>query len=382
MKANFSATFFLTITTLVLLSGCDALTESNDEAPSRQLRWDYAPEMQMARSYFTATVFEEGRALVVGGLGQEGALLRETELYDALRDTWSEGPPLNEGRMLHTATRLLDSRILVVGGIAEGTLESPVRLAGSVLYDPETNAWSETGAMQEVRYYHSATRMRDGSVLVAGGIDEAGRSLQSAERLDPNTLQWQLVDSLTYARFQHAAVLLPDGQVFLTGGKNENEAVIYGDRFDSVSNTWTQSRRMPTARIGLTADIIYENRVLTAGGLINPDGDERIASVVEIYRSDDNQWFTLGNMPAGRIEHVSMKTAEDVVFIIGGLTGFGQVTSRVDFFSGTWNSFPALNQPRAAHAAMYMPAHGKLLVAGGRDQVDGGPISTVEFFSF
>ena len=138
----------------------------------------------------------------------------------------------------------------------------------------------------------------------------------------------------------------------------------------------------PTARIGLTADIIYENRVLTAGGLINPNGEERIASVVEIYRSDDNQWFTLGNMPAGRIEHVSMKTDEDVVFIIGGLTGFGQVTNRVDYFSGNWNTFPALNRPRAGHVAMFMPAYGKLLVAGGRESAEGSPVSSVEFFSF
>ena len=147
--------------------------------------------------------------------------------------------------MQHTATRLLDSRILVVGGIEEGTINNPTRLAGSILYDPEANAWVETGAMLDLRYHHSATRMRDGSILVAGGLDETGKPLQTAERLDPETLQWQLMDSLTYPRFQHAAVLLPDGQVFLAGGKNESEALIYGDRFDMTTNVWTQSRRMP-----------------------------------------------------------------------------------------------------------------------------------------
>ena len=51
------------------------------------------------------------------------------------------------------------------------------------LYDPVTGLFSATGKMTTTRYGHLAAVLGDGDVLVAGGIDNAGATLKSAEAL-------------------------------------------------------------------------------------------------------------------------------------------------------------------------------------------------------
>jgi hypothetical protein len=46
--------------------------------------------------------------------------------------------------------------------------------AGAELYDPATGAWGSTGSMTSARYYHGATILFRGRVLVAGGIGSNG----------------------------------------------------------------------------------------------------------------------------------------------------------------------------------------------------------------
>ena len=57
--------------------------------------------------------------------------------------------------------RWLESQVLVADGV--GNAES------AEIYDPANGAWSAIGDMRTPRYWHSATLLGDGTILLAGG---------------------------------------------------------------------------------------------------------------------------------------------------------------------------------------------------------------------
>ena len=54
-------------------------------------------------------------------------------------------------------------------------------LASAELYDPVAGTFSGTGSMGTTRVSHTATLLRDGNVLIAGGESDADPWLVSAE---------------------------------------------------------------------------------------------------------------------------------------------------------------------------------------------------------
>ena len=79
---------------------------------------------------------------------------------------------------MHTATLLPSDEVLVAGGNDPPT-------ATAELYDPASGTWSQTASLNTARDYHTATRLADGSVLVAGGFGGGITVLASAELFRP-----------------------------------------------------------------------------------------------------------------------------------------------------------------------------------------------------
>jgi hypothetical protein len=122
-------------------------------------------------------------------------------------------------RFFHTATLLADGRVLVAGGY--DSHYAP--LASADLYDPKTGTFSPTGSMAGARGLHTATLLSDGRVLIAGGgpwgsMLLTASYLASAELYDPKTGTFSPTGSLATARAWHTATLLADGRVVIAGG--------------------------------------------------------------------------------------------------------------------------------------------------------------------
>lgn len=139
-----------------------------------------------ARGSLAATKLGDGRVLVVGGCrpcNNTFVIARDSaDIYDPATNAWSPAAPMRDERWFATATLLENGRVVVVGGLDSDR----VTLWSSEVYDPATNAWVRGPALEQPRYGHSATLISNGVVLVTGGAHyDDGTVLRTSERAKP-----------------------------------------------------------------------------------------------------------------------------------------------------------------------------------------------------
>ena len=141
-----------------------------------------------------------------------------------------------DARYYHTATLLPSGKVLVAGGLTTAT-----HLASAELYDPVSGTWSAPAAWPPHALGHRATLLPNGNVLVAGGFSFS-IFLASAELYDPATGTWSATGSLATARDLHTATLLPSGKVLIAGGWTTTSGALAGAEFYDVglgfSSAW------------------------------------------------------------------------------------------------------------------------------------------------
>jgi hypothetical protein len=138
----------------------------------------FAPTGSMTdvRSFQTATLLQDGKVLIVGGLssssgsGSSGGVdpaSQSAELYDPSSGTFTKvKAPLLAPRSLHTATLLQDGKVLIAGGLDTGG--GGIMLTSAELYDPATQTFVKTGDMKQGHAFSAAAILPDGKVIIAG----------------------------------------------------------------------------------------------------------------------------------------------------------------------------------------------------------------------
>jgi hypothetical protein len=125
-------------------------------------------------------------------------------------------------RVEGTATLLQDGRVL----FAEGYSLKGVYYSSAEIFDPNTNQFTRTGSMATARVWGGTALLRDGKVLVVGGINDVDE-LASAELFDPVTGEFSATGSMNHPRANCTATLLLDGTVLIAGGGLSSSGEIY-----------------------------------------------------------------------------------------------------------------------------------------------------------
>ena len=116
------------------------------------------------------------------------------------------------------------------------------------MLDADRNEWHSIAKMNVKRWYHSATSLPNGHVIVAGGWDDSYKRLKSAEMYDSSTNKWVSIADMIDARYRHAAAAINDAVYVLGGFDEKNKVVCTVERYEEGHNSWQPVASMSCAR--------------------------------------------------------------------------------------------------------------------------------------
>jgi N-acetylneuraminic acid mutarotase len=188
-----------------------------------------------------------------------------------------------EPRAAATATLLKNGKVLVAGGyngftehVGGGTTWRPL----AELFDPATRSWRPAAPMLMPRIEPRAALLGDGRVLVLGSATDCCEAPVGAETFDPETDSWSTAAAPAEMRDVEALTALPDGRVLAIGhfgGPDSYWATwtLGAALYDPLSGTWSRMQPPLVKRDhGATATLLGTGQVLLAGGYQDEPAEE------------------------------------------------------------------------------------------------------------
>ena len=243
-------------------------------------------------------------------------------------------------------------------------------------------SWSFTGNLSTARSGHTATLLPNGKVLVAGGSNRGfgfpAALFNSAELYDPATGTWSSTGNLNTARADHTATLLFNGKVLVAGGGYFGHPQLNGfnsaELYDPATGEWSTISTLNAARHSHTATLLPNGKVLVVGGYSNG-----WVNSAELYDPATGTWSSAGN-PGTHSDHTATLLPDGKVLTVGGPGGGAGL---YDPTTETWSVAGNPNIDRYAHAATLLP-NGNVLVAGGLgdcNNIDCFPLNSTELYN-
>jgi hypothetical protein len=355
--------------------------------------------MTTARANAAAIRLRDGRVLICGGTatGEVGGVLSSAELYNPASRAFTGTGSMTVPRAGQTITLLRDGRVLLTGGVQNAGFRS--ELASAEIYDPGAGTFSATGSMSVPREGHTATILRDGRVLIAGGSDNGIHTLDSAEIYDPSSGTFRGTGHLHQPRVAHVAALLGTGKVLIAGGGRGGMPGGYisydtAEMYDPVAGSFTAIRaHMKSDRVGAAAVKLNDGRVLIVGGKSGRRMTSRLSNLssltplntAEIYDPEAGAFIRTGDMSAPHYLATATMLDSGNVLVVGGWTIRGPIVVGMrdtDLYQPETNRFSQAGQTNVARLTntATLLNDGEVLIAGG--VADKALITaSVEFYS-
>jgi hypothetical protein len=333
-----------------------------------------------ARQFHTATLLADGTVLVAGGGTYEAYCTAGSdfaELYNPALGSFAPTSPMIDRRYAQTSTLLQNGKVLVTGGFSfdksacldPGT--SPP-LMSAELYDPSDGSFAPTGSMSEARGAHTATLLLSGKVLVVGGGDTggnpppfAGYGSATAEVYDPAAGTFTPTGKMSTARIGQTATLLLDGKVLIAGGikSSSSSPLATAELYDPLTGAFTAAATMTLPRAGHTATLLPDGKVLVTGGftdstLVGTDTDE----IYDPARAS----FLATNKPmvVGRWGHTATLLPDSAVLLFGGESFDSLVAETYSPSDGSFSAVGVVDSDPNGHSATLLKSGSVLIIEG------------------
>jgi hypothetical protein len=254
----------------------------------------------------TATLLGEGRVFLTGSQLSPGKMT--AEFYSPSSDAFTRAPDMPHSRTFDPVAILLkDGKVLVAGGMAP----DHGYVAAIDVFDPKANTWRTAGNFAEGTRIADAIALDDRRVLFTS---QTGRS-KGVLWFDITTGAIEMVgEPCMVVNGSPLASLLPDGKVLIThleyGGPHSQRPNAF--LFDPATRTTSALPRMAQNRSEHQATVLSDGRVLITGGA---EGSPS----AEVYDPKKGAFLPVGEMLMPRSLHKAIALADGRVLIVGGV---------------------------------------------------------------
>jgi len=198
-------------------------------SPAAIGQWNVLQNEMPIRALHT-TLLHDGRVLLVAGSGNDGNAFAAgtftTTVWDPSDDSYTDIPTPYDMFCVGHVT-LPDGKVLLSGGTEAFPEEDqgPNTFKGSkksYYFDPEDDQFHPTSDMAGGHWYPTLTKLGNGDLWAAGGLDDKAEGTVLTEMFDYSTMSWlpstQVPQTWSYWGTYPHMFLLADGMLFYSGG--------------------------------------------------------------------------------------------------------------------------------------------------------------------
>jgi hypothetical protein len=288
--------------------------------------WHPLPPLPSPRHDHAAVALPDGRALLIGGRGDQTVEMNSTLFWDPRTRAFQEGPPLREARARPVAVTLPDGAVLVLGSEFDDDLERGTR---AELLRPGASGWESAG--QTARIFHTGPVCVSGSqVVIAGGRDNgfgfaivegthyAPPLSRTTEVWDAGARQWRTRDPLNESRDDAQGVTLADGRILVVGGWDRGRLLSTAEVWEPHTGSWSAAGTLALARSSFTLTALPGGGAVVSGGLA--EGTSEPTAMAERWNPETRAWTPGPPMAAPRAGHRVVPVGPGTFLVVGNHT--------------------------------------------------------------
>ncbi len=271
------------------------------------------------KDYESLTVLSKKLILIAGGMAHKD-YSKETFFINLENKEINPAGKLNHHRSWHTATLLKDGSILLAGGRtglftpeSKQAGEYEERTAQAEVYNPNTKKSIDVGKMNFPRFNHSALLLQSGKVLIVGGEKATTEIVdtKNIEIYDPQKKTFSVIGKMhNDMQKTPRLTLLKDGKVLAIGGNAKAELI------DPISGIVEQ---LPDTKNAIRSE--GDSSVLLSDGkvfIVGPEGYGKGKTCLELYNPETKIFELIAEIAPQRLTTNSILLENDSVLIVGG----------------------------------------------------------------